>query len=806
MDLRYGWRALRRVPGFSLLVIGTLALGIGATTTMFSAVWAVFLRPLPLPDADRLVTVWQIDPRTGERLRIVPADFADWQAQSRSFEALGVLPNWTGEPWTFNVGSAERVERVEGIYASSGFFRTIGVSPLLGRALAEDDDRVRGRRSVVISHGYWQRRFAGAADVIGRAIEIDTFRGGAFTVVGVMPPGYDLPRGADLWLSLADWGGGPMPLAGAPERCCAWYTVVGRLRPGASIASARDELRGMAQAPALQIVPLREFVAGGDTATITGLVAAVACVLLIACANVANLLLSRGISRRSEVATRLALGATRSRLARQLLAESGILAAIGMGIGLLASLWAQALVKSAFGERQPYLADMRIDWVVLGFCLLLSVAVTVVCGLVPLVDWARAGFHARSQTESPGSRRMRHALVVAEIATAIVVTGTAGLLVKTVTNLRSVDVGFERSRTVVVRTDLTTSPLRERGAAAQFVQAAVERFGSLPGVAAAAATTGVPFEGGPAAQPITREGDPARSQNESPRVVQTAVTPEYFRAMSIAVLRGRGFTPDDRADGTLVALINQTAARRYWPGEDPIGKRFAVGSRERFGSFRAVRPGQIEWRQIVGVVSDIRTAGYASEVQPEVFYSSQQFPLYDPSFVIRTTAAPSPSVTAIRAVLESVNGRAVVVRVRTLEEIAERSIGNPRLRASTATVFSVVALILGMLGIYGLMSYTVSQQFREIGLRVALGAGRADVSRLVIGKALRLTAAGAALGVVCTYLVARWISSLFFGVAPGDPLVLGGACLALLVAALIAATGPARRALSVDPAVALRRE
>jgi putative ABC transport system permease protein len=821
MDLRYGWRAVLRSPGFSLLVILTFAVGIAATTTMFSAVWALFLRPLPFPEPDRLVTVWQTSPRSGDaRERVIPADFADWQARSRSFESLGVLPNWTGAPWTFNVVAGQGVERVNGIYASSGFFATLRAAPVLGQPLHADDDRLRGRRSVVISENFWRRRFGGGADVIGKTIEVDTFRGGPFTIVGVMPRTFDLPRGTDLWLSLADWGGGPMPAPGAQERCCHWYTVVGRLKRGVTAAAAAADLTSIARdtaarvggapasagASAVSIVSLRDTLTGDYAATVTGLFIAVGCVLLIGCANVANLLLSRGVSRRREVFTRRALGATSGRLARQLLAETWILGLIGAGVGLLASLWAQAVVKATLAERLPYVADMRTDWVVVGFSVLLAMTVSTVCGLVPLVASSGAGWNVRGQTESPGTRRLRHGLVIAEVAIAIVVVGLAGLFARTVSNLRAVDVGFETGQTVVVKTDLTTTPLRERGAAAGFTIEALERLGALPGVSAVGATTGVPFEGGAAATAITRQGDTVRSESESPRVVQSAVTTGYFQAMSIALLRGRTFTPEDRADGPLVAVINQTAARRYWPGEDPIGKRFAIGSRERFGSFRAVRPGEIEWREIVGVVADIRSAGFASDVQPEVFYSTAQFPLYDPSFAIRTTGEPALPVETIRATLSSINPRAVIVRVRTMEEIAQRSIADPRLRAAAATLFSAVALLLGMLGIYSLMAYTVTQQHREIGIRLALGARRDQVARMIVGKAIRLAAAGAGLGVAGAYAAARGMSTLFFGVGPGDPIVLASACGLLIAAAAVAAAGPARRALDVDPAVALRSE
>jgi putative ABC transport system permease protein len=818
MDFRYAWRSLSRTPGFAALVILTLALGLGATTTMFSVVWAVFFRPLPLPAQDRIVTLWQSDGRTrGAWQHVTPANFVDWRAQSSSFEALGALPNWSAETSPFNVVGPNGTERVQGVYASSGFFEVMGVPPLVGRLFETDDDRKPGRRRAVISHAYWQSRFAGDRSAVGRTFEVDTWGGGGFTIIGVMPPAFDFPRGASIWLSLADWGGGPMPQPGSPARCCPWFTTFGRLKPGVTIDRARAELTGIAQhvssthpgggaVAEVRVVPLRETLAGDHALTLFGLFGAVGCILLIGSANVANLLLSRGVSRRREVMTRLALGATRWRLARQLLTESLMLGAAGAGLGLLLSLWAHDVVATRLAGRIALIEGTRLDTTVLAFSACLAAIVSAACGLIPLVDWRAAGWSARGQTETPASRRTRDGLAVAELAVAVIVVATAGLLVRTVVNLRSVDVGFDTERTLVVSTDLTSTGLRERGAAARFVEQLIPRIAAVPGVRAAAATTVVPLEGGPARQAITRYGDPAVPSAASPQVIQTAVTTGYFKAMGIAVTRGRVFTEEDRADGHLVAVVNETAARRYWPGEDPVGSRFAVGSSERFGSFRRPPPGGIEWREIVGVVADVRSAGFASSVQPEVFYSYKQFPVYEPSLIVRTAGDPAALTQAIRSQVAAVNARAVVTRVRTLDDVADQTIADPRLRATLASAFSTLALMLGMLGIYGVMSYTVAQRTREIGIRMALGARRSQVARMIMGKALRLAAIGVGLGLIGAYAAARWISSLFFGVGPADAATLSAACLLLIGAAAAASLHPMRHAIRVEPAVALRNE
>jgi putative ABC transport system permease protein len=513
------------------------------------------------------------------------------------------------------------------------------------------------------------------------------------------------------------------------------------------------------------------------------------------------------VTRHREVMTRLALGATRWRLARQLLTESAILGGSGALAGLLLSMWAQVLVRVSMGERVPLIDGTRLDLFVVAFAVALTAVVAVVCGLAPLVDWRTAHWTARTHTESGASRRIRHLLVVGQVAIAAAVVASAGLFVRTVINLRSVDVGFETSRTLVIGTDLTTSALRERGSAARFVEEALPRIAALPGVRAVGATTGVPLEVGAPEQAITRYGDPVLPSAQSPHVAHMAVTPGYFSALGIALKRGRMLSEDDRADGHLVAVVNETAARRYWPGDDPIGKRFTIGSRERFGFFRAPpTPGAIEWREIVGVVADFRSAGFASEIQPEVFYNYKQFPLYDPSIVVRTTGEPDAMFQSIRAAIAATNSQAMVTKTRTLDAVADQSIASPRIRAQLASLFSALALMLGMLGIYGLMSYTVVQQTRELGIRMALGADRRRLAFMMMGKALRLSAAGAGVGLVIAYVAARLISSLFFGVTPSDVVTLSGACAVLIAAALVAAAYPTRQAVRVDPAVALRSE
>jgi putative ABC transport system permease protein len=494
------------------------------------------------------------------------------------------------------------------------------------------------------------------------------------------------------------------------------------------------------------------------------------------------------------VLTRLALGASRLRIARQLIWESLLVGLPGAALGLVVSIWAQGLIAAAMRERIALIETTRLDWTVLAFAIGVTFAASVSCGLTPLVDWRSLGWTARGQTESRASRRIRQALVAGEVALAVALVATAGLLLRTVAELRSVDVGFETAQTLVVSTDLTTAPLRSRGSPARFIETVIPRLTALPGVRAVGAATGIPLLGGPAGQAITRQDGAARDASASPQVVQTAVTPGYFQAMGITLLRGRLLTEDDRADGTLVAIVNDTAARRYWPGEDPIGKRFAIGSRERFGSFREPPPGGIEWREIVGVVSNVRSAGFASDFQPEVYYNYKQFPLFDPALIIRTMGDPAPLVTAVRREIEAVNAHAVVTRVRSLEAIADQSIEDQRLRAAIATIFSALALLLGMLGVYGVTSHMVAQQTREIGIRMALGAERVSIVRMVMGRSLGPVIAGLGLGLAATAMTGRVLSSLFFGVTASDGVTLLVTCLLLVGAAIGAGAWPTRAA------------
>lgn len=633
-----------------------------------------------------------------------------------------------------------------------------------------------------------------------------------------MPQRFDFPRGAKIWLSLGDWGGGPLPSPDATDRGAPWYAVFARIKPGVTNERAATELTAIAcriserhpeaaRVAQVKVMPLRESLVGEHRLALWMLFGAVGCVLLIGCANVANLVLSRGIGRRKELVTRLALGATGWRIARQLILEGLVMCGLGTVAGLIFAGWARGVLGPVIAGYVPLAEDTRMDWAVLGFAALLTLASGLFCGLAPLAEWRKLDWRSRGQTESMTSKRLRQTLVVSEVALAVMLVATAGLLVRTFAKLQAVDVGFQMTRLLTVSVDMTTGPLRVRGNAARSLEALIPRVAALPGVRSVGASTGATLEEAPAAQAITREDRPPATATDSPHVIQTAVTPDYFKVLGVPLQKGRLFTETDAADGKLVAVLNETAARRYWPGEDPIGKRFAIGSRERYGSFRApVEPGGIEWREIVGVVSDVRSAGFAADVQPEVYFCYKQFPIYGPTLIVRTHGDPMLLAGAIRREIAAVSNRAVVRSIRTMDQVAAETLAERRLRAMLVALFSVLALAQGILGIYGVLSYTVAQRTQEIGIRMALGADPLQVSRMIVGQALRLTAAGIVVGLAGAFAAARWIASLLFGVQPLDIPTFAGTCVLLLLVSIFASYAPARKAMRVDPALALRSE
>ena len=813
-DFRYAARGLRKNPEFSLLAVLTLALGIGANTAIFALIRAVFLAPLPYPHEERLVAVWSYS-QEHARERTSPANFVDWAAQNAVFEELGAWPSSAGIPGDFNVILNGAATRVRGSYVSSGFFRTLGAQPILGRTFLPEEDRALDHRALVLGHGYWQRQFEGDPAILGKIIEIDTFRGGLYTIVGVMPPRFDYPRPVDLYLPMAFWGAGPLPATDSPGRCCSWFSVIGRLKPGVPIERAQSEMTAIARrlsarypdGPRTTMVRVERFrddIVGDYRTGLLVLFGAVGCVLLIACANVANLVLSRVLSRRSEISIRRALGATTPRLVRQVLIESLLLSGIGAAAGVLLAIGTVNGLAVRAGAEVALARGARIDWGVLGFALVLTVATGCCCGVAACTSLSGGGSY--SHTEGLRGRRLRQALVAGEIAVAVLLVAGAVLLIRSLHRLESVDLGFRPEQVLAMSFDFTAGPFRGPGNQQPYFHDLLQRVAALPGVRAAGAISEPPLSRRRLPdQPISVEGQPLRTAAETPHVILLAATPAYFPAMAIALKKGRLFTESDSSDGRLVAIVNEAAAKLLWHGEDPIGKRIAMGSRERFGYFRAPpRPGEAEWREVVGVVSDVRSSSPDVAPQPQVFHSYRQHPFYETTLVLRTVGGAAALAAAIRHETTAISPRIVVTKVTTMERIVADSVAQPRFRARLIGLFSALAVLLGMLGIYGVASYTVVQRTQEIGIRVALGAARRDVVRLVMAGAARATAAGLALGLIGYFTAVRWISSLLYGVQATDPVTIAVTCTVFTAAMFVATYLPARRAASVDPASALR--
>jgi predicted permease len=621
---------------------------------------------------------------------------------------------------------------------------------------------------------------------------------------------------ADIWLSYGDSGTRPLPQPDSTTRCCSWLSVFGRLKPGVTISKAEAEMAIIAKRiserhpdasrlSAVRVVPLREQIVRGQGVIFAALSGAVVFLLLIACANVANLLLSGAVDRRKEMQTRYALGATRWQVAQQLIGESLVLSLIGTAVGLLLAVWAQAALVKVFVARIPIIATASIDGSVLVFAAAITLLCGVVCGMAPLLHGRSDDWQRRWTTENAGSARLRSLLVISELSLSLILVAGAGLLVRTVIKLTEVDFGIRTQGVLAVSTDVNTEGLRERENKIQYLDELITRLATRPGVIGAAATTSLPTDS-PNFDRITLEGRPYRTAADSPRIVQTAVTPDYFQLLGIPLTKGRGFTGHDTAGSTLVAVVSEAVAQRYWPGEDPVGKRIAIGSLDRFGCFRCQNSPGPEWVEVVGIAGDVRSGGLGSEVLPVVYYSYRQHSIYDPTILIRTNGDALALAPAVQNEIIALNKRVVITRTRRIEQAIADTASEPRLRASLVGVFAGLALLLGMLGVYGTASHSVTQRTREIGIRMALGARPDEIARLVLARVLRLSILGAGIGLLASLSLARTLASMLFGIQPLDPQTLVWSCGLLLSSAIVASYIPTRRAMRIEPAIALRRE
>ncbi len=800
-DMRYGLRMMWKRPGFTLVAVVTLGLSIGINTAVFSVVYAALVRPLPFAEPERLFMAAAENKRGGaaEVRGVAPADFVDWRAQSRAFDGLAA---YTGGGLTLD--SAGTPEVVSGVRVSEDFFSLLGVSPARGRTLDAEEFNSAASRSVVLSHRLWQRRFGGDPGVVGRQLPL--VGGESATVVGVMPEQFRFPSYAEVWTAL------PRDSRELLQRSSRYFSVVGRVRGGMNAAQAQEELGGVAARLAesypqsnadwgVRLIPLRETLVGVRVRTaLLVLLGAVGFVLLIACANVTNLLLARSTARYKEVAIRAALGATRWRVVRQLLAESVLLTLAGGALGVVLALWGVDALLALVPEELRFarLDEARVDGWVLAFTAGVSLLVGLLVGLLPGLKVSKPDLNlalketGRGSTSEGKLRRARGMLVVAEIAVTLVLLIGAGLLLRSFISLQQTELGFEPRNLLTLTVNAPTQLYGQGARRAAYFRQMQERLAALPGARASAITSSLPLDW-VLNFSYTVEGRPARPGDE-PQSDYYSVSPNYFEVMRIPVRRGRGFDERDAEGAPAVALINETMARRVFPGEDPLGKRVTIAYMEQRVTL-----------EVVGVVADTKQwTGQATSLQ--IYDCYLQRPWLSSSFVIRTEGDPAALAPAAQKAVREVDASRAAAAVKPMEALLSESVAQPRFYAQLLTGFACVALLLAAVGVYGVMSYTVTQRTHEIGIRMALGARGGDVVRMIVGQGMALALAGVGVGLAGAFALTRVMSSLLYGVSATDAGVFALVSLLLTAVALLACLVPARRATKVDPMIALRYE
>ncbi len=797
-DLRYGARMLLKNPGFTLIVLLTLALGIGANTAIFSVVNAVMLRQLPFTGADRLVRLNESNPERGwPTFSASHPNFLDWRTRNQTFEALAATSGAS-----FNLKAGQDVEVVRGAVITADFLPVLGVSPVLGRNFLPEEDRPGGNtRVALITHGFWQRRFGGDPSVVGKTLTIND---NPFTVVGVLPESFNWGTRNELFAPLA-----PDP---ARSRGDHRLLVIGRMKPSVTLERALADLNTIAQQLAQQYpesnkgwsVTGQKFfdwiVPEQSRRALLVFAGAVIFVLLIACSNVANLLLARAAARQKELAIRVALGAGRARIIRQLLAEALLLALVAGGLGLLIAVWTVEALKTMNPTTLPRLDELSVDGRVLAFSLLISLVTGVLFGLFPALQASRPDLNetlkegGRSGGGASGRQRVRGALVIAEVALSVALLIGAGLLLRSFAKLQDVKPGFEPGNLLTLRISLPRNRYRENAECWNFYTRLLQETKALPGVQDVALTSLVPLGGGGTAGQVEIPGKPTAPDGSLPSSAWRIISPGYLRTLGIP-LRGRDFDERDTAESQPVTIISEDMARRYWPGEDPIGKPVVLRS---LGN---------KTFTIIGVAGDVRSSGLDNEPGP-VAYAPTAIAATWATFqlVVRTRTEPMAQTPAVRAILRSIDANVPVYDIQTIEQLLYDSLGSRRFNMFLLGSFAAVALLLASVGLFGVMAYLVSQRTHEIGVRLALGARPRDVFRLVIGRGMLLTLIGAGVGLVAAFGLARFLETLLFQVRPTDALVFTVAPVVLLVVALLACYIPARRAMKVDPMVALRYE
>ncbi len=814
-DIRYGLRQLIKHPGFTLIAVFTLALGIGANTAIFSVVNAILLKPLPFPEPQQLIAVGMTDTRQkgtpAELNSLSYPDFFDFRDQNRTMSAIAIYR----DP-LLALAASEGAQSIHGVACSAEFFDVLGLKPVMGRAFSRSDEQAGGGPGglkVILSHDFWQKQFGADNDVLGRTIELDRRQ---FTVIGVMPARFQFPIQTDpveLYITFAQEAEGTVPAT--TQRGSHGMRAIARLKPGASVEQAQADLSTIAGNLTklypttnthfgVAVKPLREDLIGDVRTALYILFGAVICVLLIANANVANLLLARASVRGKEMALRAALGANRMRIVRQLLTESVLLSAIGGLLGLLFAQWGTEALITAIPNNIPRISEIRLDAAVLGFTLLVSLATGVIFGLVPA--WQASHVDLNSSLKS-GSRtggggeskgRLRNGLVMAEVALALVLLICAGLLIQSFARLGQVQTGMRTERLLTARVGLPDSAYSKNEQTIAFFEQFLTRIRALPGVESASTIVPLPLSQSNMVTTYDIEERPLPDGQQAAAPVRV-IDNDYFKTMGVPLRQGRAFNEDDRFDSTPVIIVNERFAEKVFPGQNAIGKRIKPGF--------SADDGPEKMREIVGIAGNVKHRSLKNEDTPEMYLPQTQIPFNIMTLVVRTSVSnPANLTSAIRSELTALDRNIPLTSVRLFDDYISRSLARPRFNALLLSIFAGTALLLTAIGIYGVMAYSVAQRTNEIGIRIALGAGKSSIFRLVVGQAMAIVAISLVLGVVGAFAATRLLNSLLFGVGAFDPMTFISIVLLVSVVAFLAAWLPARRATRVDPIIALRTE
>lgn len=802
-DIRYGLRMLARSPAFTIVAVLALALGIGANSAIFSVVNVVLLQPLPYKNPDALVMIWEEATHLGFPLNTPsPANFIDWQNQNTVFESMAAMAQNN-----FNLTGTGEPERFDGRRVSANLFTLLGVKPHLGRGFLPEEDKP-GTRVAILSYGMWQRRFGGDAAIIGRTINLNSQ---PFTVVGVMPKSFQgIPSYANwndqLWVPIA------FSSEEAAGRGNHFLEVIARLKPGVTRQKAQAEMDTIMARLAQQypeenmrigivVKSLHEQIVGDIKPALIVLLGAVGFVLLIACANVANLLLARAAVRQKEIALRLAVGASRSRLTRQFLTESLLLSLIGGGAGLLLSVAGIQVLKSFIPDTVMQGQTIGIDGKVLVFTALVSLATGIIFGWAPATQASHFNLNdalkegGRDSGASVRGNRIRSGLVIGEVAISFVLLIGAGLLINSFVHLRNLDPGFRVDHLLTMKMVLPEMKYPDKQRRAPFYDEVLRRVASLPGVQSVAFAGNLPFTYKGDSINISIEGRPDPAPDQRPDVVTRVVSPGYFSTMGIPFVQGRDFNEQDKVDSTQMVVITEKTARHFWPNENPIGKRLKPGS----------STSQSPWREVIGIVKDVRQNDFVAEPKLQMYLVYRQTSAFAPNaLVVRTAVDPLSLGSTVQRTIWDVDKDQPVSDLNTMENIVAHAVARQRFSMLLLGIFAGLALVLAAVGIYGVMSYSIAQRTREIGIRMALGAKRIDVLKLAMGQGLRLVVVGVALGLVAAFVLTRVMASLLFGISATDPLTFIAISLVLLAVAMLASYIPSVRAMKVDPMVALR--